>query len=445
MNAFSPTSPSPRLAGLLLAGILLAGLALRLALSPHKGFEFDVTTNEGWGRGVVITGVAQAYREQPAGVMIPNYPPFALMLFGATQYAYSLADADFEKNSTLARIFVKIPSILADLLLAALVFVIVRRIRDVKAGLLAAIIATSHPAIWFESAVWGQTDVLYTLFSLLAMWLLVGGRFFLGGALAAIALLTKFQAIMFFPLLFVLALAQPRKIPRSILGAVAAIIPVILPFALAGTWMDVVDVLAGSVGDSTNLSLNAYNVWWALFTDTARSVQDTELVLGPISYRWIGIALSGAFYALSLAWLAVQLRKTNRYKDRIVAAMAAASVCSYAFFLFNTEMHERYLFPLMVFGLPLIFAERRFVWPYVAASTLFFWNLLGVLQLSDWDHALYVAFPALDGMIATLQVVTFFVFAKRVLLWRVKIPSGKDIKNWVLRRPERVSRTMRTA
>jgi hypothetical protein len=65
----------------LLTLILLLGLGLRLSLAWHSGYEFDVGTNQGWGRSIVVNGFTTSYTEQVEGTMIPNYPPFSLLVF----------------------------------------------------------------------------------------------------------------------------------------------------------------------------------------------------------------------------------------------------------------------------------------------------------------------------------------------------------------------------
>ena len=102
----------------------------------------------------------------------------------------------------------------------------------------------------------------------------------------------------------------------------------------------------------------------------------------------------------------------------IAAASPANSGCErnsfnapsgFAFFTLNTEMHERYLFPFVAFGLPLLFTNARTRTAYLIVSVLFFFNLLGVLPLGAIDRALYDEFPLLDGFIASGPVCCLIV------------------------------------
>ncbi|MDA0376535.1 MAG: hypothetical protein O3A80_04475 [bacterium] len=91
--------------------------------------------------------------------------------------------------------------------------------------------------------------------------------------------------------------------------------------------------------------------------------------------------------------------------------MSPASIITYAFFMFNTEMHERYLFPYMVFGLPLLLTGRRGILLYSGTSLLFILNFASIVSFSSFDSwILQDEFKESSPVIiATLQCILFFL------------------------------------
>ena len=70
-------------------------------------------------------------------------------------------------------LLLKIPAIVADIALAALLYGAARRWFGGRAGLLAAAIYLFIPVTWYDSALWGQVDAVGTLVMVAALVLLV--------------------------------------------------------------------------------------------------------------------------------------------------------------------------------------------------------------------------------------------------------------------------------
>lgn len=395
----------------LLINILLLGLVIRLGLALEKGYEFDMSSNQAWGRSVVVNGLGTAYEKQVDGYMTPNYPPLSLALFGGAAHIYRFLSPDFSRDTALYRILIKLPAILGDLVAAATLFYLLRGLRGTKEGLLAAFLFVIHPAVWFDSTVWGQTDILYSLLSFFTVLSLVSGRLWLSGVLATLALMTKTQAIIFFPLFFVLAACRPRKLYKPILTGIITIAAVLLPFALQGQMVKVWHVLVGSVGFYTDLTFNAYNFWWSMFAGSGGH-HDTDLFVWPLTFRLVGFLIVGLLYAIIL-WRLVRTLLSSGRTSWMEPALTGGALCTYAFFLFSTEMHERYLFPLMLFGMPLALLRRDNVALYLFASIAFYFNLSGILPYTFLDKWFFTVFPGWDAFIASLHIFLFFLWLYR--------------------------------
>jgi dolichyl-phosphate-mannose-protein mannosyltransferase len=407
-----------------LMAILGAGFILRLFLSPAPGYEFDVGVNQGWGRSAVELGLARSYDEQLNGNMLPNYAPFSIMLFAAAASVQKLAFG-FDANPLTYRILIKLPAILADLLTALCFFFLLKKWKGTKSGMIGAAIYTFHPAVFHESAIWGQTDSIFTMFLALGAWQFSIKRPMIAGMLFALALLTKMQAVFLMPFMFVLYLRGGwRMLLRGVIGGFIATIPVLLPFAIGGTLDTVINVYTGSVGFYSIVSSAAYNFWWSVYADKAGNLQDTSLLFGLMSYRQIGLLLFGLSYLYAFFAFWKHLKPGRIAEMKLLPVLfAAGAFLSLAFFLWNTQMHERYLFPFVALGLPMVFIDRKGALIYFFVSILFYLNLLGWLPAGSVDRGLYLEFPSLDVFVAAAQVIFFFHLAHYLWTLREKFPA----------------------
>lgn len=424
--------PNPHVAGLLLAVILLAGLILRIMISPTEGYGYDVEVNQGWAKSAVQLGMAHSYVEQVDGNMLPNYPPFSMMIFAAVGHAFqTFISPDYDRNLIEYRMLIKLPAILADLGTAFLFFFLLKRWKNTEAGFLAAAIYTFHPAVIYDSAYWGQTDSIFTFFMVLALSLFLEKWFFFAGALIALALLTKLQTVMLGPLLLAMSLLGGwRAFFRVSTGAVVVAIAVLLPFWFGGTLSAVFRVVSESIGYFTATSSAAYNFWWVMLGNLAESTPDTTMMFGFLSYRQWGFVLFGLGNLYVFLIFFRQWHHPRQNVDTVLSLFTSAAFLSFTFFMFSTEMHERYLFPFVALGLPLIFAGMSGIILYGAVSALFFLNLLAVLSIGSVDQALFSRFPDMKMYIAISQCIAYFAFTAYLLTF-AKTNSFAWIRSFV--------------
>jgi len=413
--------------------ILLAGFVIRFAASKHGGYEYDVHLNQNWAHSAVMLGMGPSYNRQIGDAALPNYPPFSLMVFAATGSLYELLlSPSYEMHSAAYDIMIRMPAIFADLATCVVLFFLCAKMFSQKKGLIAAAIYSFNIPVWYDSAVWGQTDSLYTLLICTALLSILNKQWFLTGVLVALGLLTKLQAVILLPVVGLVFLAERRAWWRFPAGALGCASVVLFPFFLSHTMGNVINVYRHSVGFFSSLTMGAYNFWVALFGSQASEWGDTKLLWG-ISFRWIGLILFFSVTAciLLLFWRGVQ--RGVHQKKYAPMLMLTAGLIAYAFFLFNTEMHERYLFPYMALGLPLVFLGTEGAALYILSSILYLGNLMGVLPFNDFFRTVYDEFQGLNVFIASAQL---FVFASSVLLlyrYRRRIENA-GAKNGMMRK-----------
>jgi len=184
-----------------LAAVLALALAVRLPLAPHPGFEPDVAINKGWATSGARLGLARSYVEQVGDTMLPNYPPLGLAAFVAVGHVEErLPPADARGAWPSFQVLIKLPAIAFDLATAVLLALVVGRLASPRAGLAAALLHALHPAVLYDSAVWGQVDSIFTFFSLASLSALALGRGALAPPLLALAVLAKPQGLILGPL-----------------------------------------------------------------------------------------------------------------------------------------------------------------------------------------------------------------------------------------------------
>lgn len=416
--------------------ICIAGLLLRLSLAPLPGNGGDMQIEKGWAHSAVGLGIVPSYGRQLDGVMLPNYPPLSMEIFAFTGHAYRLlVSPTYRMDLPAYHVFIKLPGIIADILTSILLYILLRRTRGASTALIGAFIYTVHPAVLYDSAVWGQTDAVYTLFVVGCLVAITSERILLAGALLAAALLTKTQGIFLLPLVAVLLLFHPRWVTRFFAAATVTASVIVSPFWLAGAGGIVLRVYRDSVGYYTAVTMNAYNLWWAFFPGSAGH-SDLDRLADILPYRWIGYCLFAisAIVVLLLLQPSVWRKVTDPKRSFLLFPIAA--LLAYAFFLFLTEMHERYLFPAMALGLPLLFTGIVGAALYTLVSIGYLLNLLGTVSFEAWDRALFAALPSLARIVAVVHIIVFVLCVLEVgrLSGRFSLESALSCLRWLSRR-----------
>ncbi len=326
--------------------------------------------------------------------------------------------------------------------------------------LLAVSLFLFNPVVIYNSSIWGQTDSLGAFLILESFYFLLQSRFSLMAVFSAVALFMKVQTVIFLPLLFLVVFLRSslKETIKSLWVFAAAAIIINLPFFLTRTMARVLEIMYSSQTYFPFVSMNAYNLWWLIFGRASSSFWDQNLIAGLVSFKMMGIVLFGAIYSIAL-WLIIKSyisnklagssdnffsfafaseKKLNNSKENnsreysgtkkidgrpqqvILCLVSAFVLVSFAFFLFLTQMHERYLFPLFVFfpillGLTLS-SRRKFLILtaiYLILSTTTLLNLHQVMIMNYPDNTLPLlpnAFSEpLTKVIAFINIIIFII------------------------------------
>ncbi len=314
---------------------------LYLFLLPVASMEYDMTFWRDWALTIHRTGLANTYNSSI------NY--FPVYVYGL--YVYDLLQGS-EANIARNIHYIKVLFVCFDFLPLFVLCCFRQKILSFKIPHLFLLLNIAYV---FNSMIWGQIDSIYTNLAFLAI--ITGICYPVAGMLLyLLALNTKQQAIVFLPVMFVVLLYSVRQYSTllKIVFSVAALqMLLLLPFINSGGAGKLVTIAGKTVGLYHNLSICAFNIWYLITRGNPYFVNDNDTYL-LLSYRITGlifftIATAFVFFpTLKKVW---QLRIKGTAFDATTYEflfLSTGLICLY-FFYFNSQMHERYAHPIIIF------------------------------------------------------------------------------------------------
>lgn len=384
-----------------IAYVLIIGLLLRLALATLPAFPVDMGALKSWSVQLASHGPWNFYR----GDFFADYAPgylYVLLLYGGLNTVFQFSNERFEY-------LLKLPFIAADLASAYLLYRLLQGQRPaLRLG--AAALYLLLPATLFLGPVWGQVDGFLAFFLLLTIYYFTKGRPVAGSLAYAIGFMIKPQAVAALPILafWLLRDYSARVWLQTGLAAALVGLLLVLPFFPENP-LGLIAKLRDSAAVYPYNSFWAYN-FWGLFGTLDRGIfalfrPDSATFLG-VSHRDWGLTL---FFFTSLAIIFV----FRRSKDVGQMSLAIA-LGTFAFYLFLTRMHERYLFPAL---LPLLAAavllrSRPLLAIFAGLNVVHFLNHYHVYRYYDYYFKPDV--PRTDGLFLLLQEKVFLLSALMV-------------------------------
>lgn len=377
--------------------LFLGAFILRVLLSNViQGHPTDIINFKAWSMHAARHPFAEFYKSvDPAKGIWADYPPLYILVLWFLGKVYMLFDPAMAFwNGSLFTLLIKLPPILADLGCMAFLMLILKRYLPFSLVYLAALVFALHPAVIYESALWGQVDSITLLLQLAAIWLMMRDDYAAALLVTTLNILVKPQGLILMPL--VLAVTVYRKQYMQL--AVGLGSSVLVTFVLTALFVPLVRILPwlqDQYLNQANLyqysSIQAFNFWslsgmWA--SDVTRGI----FGLGGgapgvmIQHKTWGIILFALAYAgcLYFYW-----DKDRRGEDPGLNLWHTSTLVMIAFFLFPTRMHERYLYSGLFLLLGSMFLQRRLAWAFWLMSASFMANLFYELP----GHKVELKFP----------------------------------------------------
>jgi Gpi18-like mannosyltransferase len=362
-------------------------LALRLSLFSYETFDYHNFLSH-WYDHLRQNGF-QGFRTR-----FSDYtPPYLYLLWLAT-------------HLPLPKLYaIKSIGLFCDFALAFVVLLLVSLKYDRRPVRLAAFAAVLFaPTIFFNSALWGQCDAIYTTFLLAALYCLL--RHWPGRALLffSIAFAFKLQALFLLPLFFVLW--AKGKLPLKYFLLVPCVYVVLcLPALLAGRpFHELLTIYLEQANTYRRLTSSAPNLYQWL--------PDNPEIFGRAGLIF-GVTLVGFLcYAC--------LKSDAPWSPRLTVRLALASVLLVPFTL--PYMHERYFYTAdciaIVYG---FYFPRRFYVPLVVVTI----SLLSYFPFL-FDNRTVIKLPYLALLLAVVLIVVLVDLCKELYQTRPPSLSGTN-------------------
>lgn len=298
-----------------------------------------------------------------------------------------------------------------------------------------------NPAVFANSAMWGQVDIIGTFFLLTAFYLLlVREKFFLAGIFAGLSFLSKpifLLALPIFGVFFFQRLFFPKKksiqLPSwlnvmkfaQFLSAILATIWLFsLPFVLPEKLKRLFGWLAEPFFLYKNLlieisqrypysTVNAFNFWFLAEGKFWLTDKRDFLFFNLNQWGTLVVILFSVFIILKTATLFIKKR------NDLVLLFSFVLLCMAAF-LFLTRMHERHFLYLLPFLLIVVGYKKKLLIAYVILSLSYAANLYFALQ-SYLTSEKFSFGQAITYSLSLINVIVFFW-----LLYLFSFNKGKD-------------------
>ena len=262
----------------LFAVLLLVGALARALVLPLGGTHDTVpwriwaynAANEGVSRLYGVGGTPPEWRTltylNAEGQA--TYPPLALHELGLAGRVFKWANSGDFPNTTALMVAVKMPALAADVGMALLAYLVVRRRVGESAARWACCACWLNPAVVLDGAALGYLDPQFVLPIVASLIAAASGRGALAGVLAAAAVLTKPQPAVIGPAV-ALALwhsttdmaVRLRRFGAALAGGLACAALLVGPIIAVGAWPNFLHAMQ-RIEAQDMLSGYGANIWW---------------------------------------------------------------------------------------------------------------------------------------------------------------------------------------
>lgn len=391
---------------------------IKLVLCLLPSDSIDMGGYKAWSEHLAVRGFGDFYQTWH----VVYGPPYMYLLWLSGKIA-----AMFSLLGTKAHeILIKLWSVFFDIGGGCLIYHIGRKNQAERIGFWMGVGYALNPAIIFNSSVWGQFESLVATMLLAIVYCLLDERKILATFLFVTAVLMKPQAAELLPvvvLLFFYRFAW-REFWLSAIGSLAIYTAITVPFAAGRPFLWIIEHYLKSGGDYPYATANGFNLWTILGGQT---INDSQPFAGWNYAAWsllvVGLVVAAV---LVLIW---------RKRFQPFWIYYGAFLLCFGVFLFGSRMHERYLFPALIFMTVAAVWERKLVSPLIGLSLCHFGNtfyiyLRGWLEkpqnemliaVRDWmqnfQHApMSVWVPVNDPIASGIAWITLFIFGYSLYL-----------------------------
>ena len=356
---------------LLLVVTLIVGFGIRLVMSlvlyGYGAYENTVMT---YTAAMVEDGLMETYYQYGS-----YYAPFTTYVL----YILGLIAAPLKLTAGTQgmAIFLKIPALIADLLLIAFVFVAVDKRKGSMWALVTGLVLALMPIFYIASSLWGVYTSVAVLFLYLAFAAVRERKVIKMTVFYFLAVLFAEEALILLPLLLVYAIMLYVKYPETriklpiaataaVIAGYAVTVPLAINFYVAGRPFIVLERMVTVFNQNTYFARNIFNIY-SMCAVGAESVNTAGIVMGAI---FAAIAMLGG--------IGLYLFNRNRQDILLYASWTLIAV-----YTLCVRMNPW----VLMMGLVLLYAyvlytdEKRLMWVVGALSAISSVNLCYLMAI----------------------------------------------------------------
>ncbi len=428
----------------------LFALLLRLYFSVFT-IHGDLMSQAGWGWWLYHHGIRNFYDNNQWIYGWPSHPPLITAMYGASFLLHDLLNRIFVGVGLFIAshhlgaghitwwytfttwfgtsfvpqtpfkfgeiISLKLTPIIADLVLAGMVYKFVRLGFSARKSLLFAAIYLFSPFSWYLSSLWGQTDQLGFI-TLIASFLLLFTRFtILAPIVFSISAGLKPTSLIFTPFFLWLSFRQQNKIRPLLLGCGASLM---LYFGIVRIYSDRNFFLFNYFLSKQLFVKGEFWTWvntfnfWRLITGYLMPYKTSFLLLPLKIWGYILFAVCNIVSAAVVS-----------KKQTLIEVLIALFIISFSGWHFLVTMHDRYEFTALIVGLILAAYYPKLLKYWVVMSLIYLVNLYNgwryphniefLHRILDWEDGSVPRFLSLVNMYLFFAMTFTLVPPKKLM------------------------------
>ena len=289
------------------------------------GHSYDMSCYRIWASRLANDGFMKFY----ASGEFNNYPPgymYILWIIGMINKPIGLSEE-------AVNLLLKIPPMLIDILLGVFIYRFSSKRNSFRISYILAALWLFNPAAITDSALWGQTDVVFAIVIVLMLYFIAEEKLPIAYFMFAAAILIKPQSFVLTPVLICAIIEQVflrgfdvkvfiKNICAGIL-AIASMLVLCLPFGISNVIAQYQETLKGNI----YFTQNAFNIWGMLGKNYS------QITFNGIVCGYILLGLSVIF----TSWIFFKAKG----KEKVYFCGGLLTLCT---FMLSAKMNERYAF-----------------------------------------------------------------------------------------------------
>ena len=281
-----------------------------------------------------------------------NYnPPYLILLYLLTLIP----------GATLIKI--KMLSVVFDILMGFIGYLIVKKLNNQKYSYLSWIIILLLPTVILNGSMWAQCDSIYTTFILLSLYLLLEEKYSLSFLALGISFSFKLQFIFILPLYIILYFVNKKFSIFNFLLIPLGNILMCLPVILMG--MPVINCFTTYLEQTTDYS--------AYLTRNLANI--FELLPNIKAIGHILIFITGLFFLILLIYF---IKRKKEFSQKEIINLGLLSILIAVYFL--PFMHERYMFAADVLSI---------IWYFIYKKKIYIPIIINLSSLAGYSVYLF--------------------------------------------------------